>query len=75
MSPSGKYTNPPTLNKDNLRNHPGALQNPTIKIMDYTNVAPIRNDFVSFDPPYYNTYDQYPSRKIDYFQPIFYILH
>ncbi len=64
--PSGKYTNPPILDKDNLRNCSIVLQNTTIKIMDYTDVVPNKNDFVYLDPPYYNTYDQYSSRKIDH---------
>lgn len=65
--PFGDYPRPsfPSLKKiDRISK---ALAKASLSVDDFTSIHPSRNDFVYFDPPYHQTYNQYTADKFDEF--------
>ena len=50
--PMGRYSNPKIVNEQNLRACSEALQNATVKVIDFMDIRPTEGDFVYCDPPF-----------------------
>lgn len=54
-TPVGRYTNPAIVSEKNLTACSKTLKNVTIQLKNFKDIAPEKNDFVYFDPPYHPT--------------------
>lgn len=57
--PMGKYTNPPIVDEENLRNVSKVLADADIRQQEFYQIKPRRDAFYYLDPPYHETYSSY----------------